>query len=39
MDTVTQIQILDNTVYIAHDAFTFGKGMNPIIHPPAMDKL
>ena len=38
MDTVTWVQILDEAVYISKSANTFGKGMNPIILPPAMDK-
>ena len=31
MDTVEQVQILDEAVCISHCANTFGKGMNPII--------
>ena len=31
MDTATRVQILDETDW-------YGKGMNPIILPPAMDK-
>ena len=38
MDTTTQFQILDETDYILHSTNTFGKGMNPIILPPAMGK-
>ena len=38
MDTVTQVQILDETVCISHRSNTLGKGMNPIILPPAMGK-
>ena len=33
MDTVTGIQILDETVSISLSANNFGKGMKPIIHP------
>ena len=36
MDTVTQVQILDETDWILHSTNTLGKGMNPIILPPAM---
>ena len=38
MDTVTQVQILDETDCISHSTNTLGKGMNPIILPPAMGK-
>ena len=38
MDTVTRVQILEETDYISHSANTIGKGMNPIILPPAMGK-
>ena len=38
MDTVTQVQILDKADCISHSINTFGKGMNPIILPPAMGK-
>ena len=38
MDTATQIQILDETNCISHSTNTLGKGMNPIILPPAMGK-
>ena len=38
MDTVTQVQILDETDCISHSTNTLGKGMNPIIPPPAMGK-
>ena len=38
MDTVTRIQILAETNCIAHRTNTLGKGMNPIILPPAMGK-
>ena len=34
----TQIQILDETDCIPHSTNTLGKGMNPIILPPAMGK-
>ena len=39
MDTVTRVQILDVTDCISHSTNTFGKGMNPIILPPAMRKI
>ena len=35
MDTATRVQILDETDCISN---TLGKGMNPIILPPAMGK-
>ena len=38
MNTVTQVQILDETDCISHSTDTLGKGMNPIILPPAMGK-
>ena len=38
MDTVTRVQILDETDCISHSTNTLGKGMNPIILPPAMGK-
>ena len=38
MDTVTQVQILNKTDCISHSTNTLGKGMNPIILPPAMGK-
>ena len=34
----TRVQILDETDCISHSTNTFGKGMNPIILPPAMGK-
>ena len=34
----TQVQILDETDCISHSINTLGKGMNPIILPPAMGK-
>ena len=39
MDTATRVQILDETDCISHSTNTLGKGMNPIILPPAMDKI
>ena len=33
-----KVQILDETDYISHSTNTLGKGMNPIILPPAMGK-
>ena len=38
MDTATRFQILDETDCISHSTNTLGKGMNPIILPPAMGK-
>ena len=38
MDTATQVQILDETDCISHSTNTLGKGINPIILPPAMSK-
>ena len=38
MDTVTRVQILDETNCISHSTNTIGKGMNPIILLPAMGK-
>ena len=38
MDTATRVQILDATDYISHSTNTLGKGMNPIILPPAERK-
>ena len=32
------VQILDGTGCISHSTNTLGKGMNPIILPPAMGK-
>ena len=34
----TRVQNLDETNCISHSTNTLGKGMNPIILPPAMDK-
>ena len=39
MDTVTGVQILDEADYISHSTNTLGKGMNPILLPPAMGKI
>ena len=39
MDTTAQVQILDDTDCISHCTNTLGKGMNPIILPPAMGKI
>ncbi len=36
MDTVTRVQILNETDCILHSTNTLGKGMNLIILPPAM---
>ena len=38
MDTATGVQILDKTDCISYCTDTLGKGMNPIILPPAMGK-
>ena len=38
MDTATRVQILDLTDCISHSTNTLGKGMSPIILPPAMGK-
>ena len=38
MDTATRFQILDETDCISLITNTLGKGMNPIILPPAMGK-
>ena len=38
METATRVQILDETDCISHSTNTLGKGMNPIILPPAMGK-
>ena len=38
MDTATRVQILDETDCISQSTNTVGKGMNPIILPPAMGK-
>ena len=37
-DMATRVQILDETDCISHSTNTPGKGMNPIILPPAMGK-
>ena len=36
--SATRVQILDETDCISHSTNTLGKGMNPIILPPAMGK-
>ena len=38
MDTAIQVQILDKIDCISHCTNTLGKGINPIILPPAMGK-
>ena len=38
MDTAMRVEILDETDCISHSTNTLGKGMNPIILPPAMGK-
>ena len=37
MDTARRVQILDETDCVSYST-NFGKGMNPIILPPAMGK-
>ena len=39
MVTASRVQILDETHCISHSTNTLGKGMNPIILPPAMGKI
>ena len=39
IDTATRVQILDETDCISHSTNTLGKGMNPIILPPAMGEI
>ena len=36
MDTVTRVEILDETDCISHSTNTLRKGINPIIPPPAI---
>ena len=38
MDTVTRVQILDETVGISHSTLTLAKGLNPTIFPSAIVK-
>ena len=38
MDTAIRVQFLDKSDCISHSTNTLGKGMNPIILPPAMGK-
>ena len=38
MDMVTRVQMLGEFVCISHNAYSFGKSMNPTILPPAMGK-
>ena len=38
MDMVTQVQILDETIYISQSVNTFGKGLNPNIPLLAIGK-
>ena len=37
-DTVIQVHIPDQASCVSHSTNTLGKGMNPIILPPAMGK-
>ena len=39
MDTVTWVQIPDESLSISHNANTVRKGMNPTILPPAMGTI
>ena len=39
MDTETQVQILDEAVYISHSANILRKGMNPTILPSIWGKI
>ena len=38
VDTATRVQILDENDCISYSTNNLGKGMNPIILPPAMGK-
>ena len=38
MESVTQVQIVDEAVYTSHRSNTPEKGMNPIILTPAVGK-
>ena len=38
VDTVTDVQVLDDTVCISHSANTLRKDMNPTIFPPDIGK-
>ena len=39
MEAATRVQFLDEAVCISYSTNTIGKGINPIILPPAMGKL
>ena len=39
MDTVIQVQILNEAVCVSHFSNTLGKSMNPTIFSPAMCKI
>ena len=39
MDTATRVKILDETDCISHCTNSLGKGVNPIILPPATGKI
>ena len=39
MDMATRVHILDENDCILHSTNTLGKGINPIILPPAMSKI
>ena len=38
METAPRVQIMDEADRILHSTNTLGKGMNPIVLPPAMGK-
>ena len=38
IDAATRVQILDEDDYILHSTNTLGKGISPIILPPAMGR-
>ena len=38
MDPANRVRVLEEAAYILHCANNLGKGMNPIILPPAMGK-
>ena len=38
MDIASQVQTLDETVYISHSSNTLEEDMNPVNFPPTMSK-
>ena len=38
MNSAPRVQIMNMTACISYSINTFGKGINPTIHPPAMYK-